>query len=100
MGNLEPQSPWCNATTFRICLLTVLMYCSTMPLDCGWKGVVHILFPPNHCNTSCIRQHLKLWPWSLCSSRGTPKWQKKLTTSTFATVEISGWEWCRLSATC
>jgi hypothetical protein len=32
---------------------------------------------------------LTLWPWSLCSCRGTPKWQKKLVTSASATVKAS-----------
>jgi hypothetical protein len=38
-----------------------------------------------HCQTSCIRQDLKFWPWSLCSSCSTPK-RQKFVTSTSATI--------------
>jgi hypothetical protein len=47
---------------------TVLTYCYSMPTDSWCKGLMHVLFTPRHCNTSCIRQDSKSWPWSLCSS--------------------------------
>jgi hypothetical protein len=69
-----------DATTFRMYFSTVLMYRYTIPSDCGCRGVVRILLTPRRCNTY-IRRDFVVRPWSLCSSRGTPKWQKKLVTS-------------------
>jgi hypothetical protein len=55
----------------------------------GEGGRVLILPTPRRCSSSCMSRDSKLRPWSLCSSIGTPKRQKKSVTKASATVDAS-----------
>jgi hypothetical protein len=37
MGILPSQSLWCGATTYSQLLLTIFIYRSIMPFDCGYR---------------------------------------------------------------
>jgi hypothetical protein len=89
MGSRSSQFLWCAETTFLRRSSTVSTYRPTILSDCGCGGVVHVLLTPRCSNISCISRDLVFWPWSICSSFGTPKRQKKLVTRTSAIVDAS-----------
>jgi hypothetical protein len=75
--------------SFLRCSSTAFMYCSTTPLQCGWRWVVHVLFICTYCNTSCIKQDVKFQPWLLCISLRTMNQKKKLVTRASAMTDAS-----------
>jgi hypothetical protein len=60
-------------------------YCSTMPSESEYRGLLRVLQITTLRNTFCGIRFTKLRTWLLCSSFGTPKQEKKVATVLSAT---------------